>query len=100
MGGSFDAEAGNICPIDVRSYIVDEEITFRADGQLPRGSCSAPLIEKVDGIDPPFVDDCGLQFQRPTFNEGNCEGGDGSDSGDGDDDDDDDDDENENEVSN
>ena len=94
---SSEAEAGNICPINTRSYIVDEEIEFGVGG-LPRGSCSATIIKKENGIDPPFVDECGLQFERPTFNEDDCEnnGSDNSgdsgdsDSGDGDDDDDND----------
>jgi len=96
-------EATDICPIDVRTYIVDEEI----NAILPRGSCSATLIEKVVGVNPPFVEECGLQYIAPTFNEKNCDGdgigdsddsdenGDDDDDDGGDDDDDDDDDEEE-----
>jgi len=80
---SFSAEAADICPIDVRTYIVDEEI----NGALPRGSCSATLIEKMNGVDPPFVEGCGLQYTPPTFDEENCEdqSGDSDDSDDSDD---------------
>mmetsp|Transcript_6632 Transcript_6632/g.7709 ORF Transcript_6632/g.7709 Transcript_6632/m.7709 type:complete len:528 (+) Transcript_6632:87-1670(+) len=80
---SFSAEAADICPIDVRIYIVDEEI----NGALPRGSCSATLIEKMNGVDPPFVEGCGLQYTPPTFDEENCEdqSGDSDDSDDSDD---------------
>merc|ERR1719197_2342094 len=82
--GRNDAEAANVCPIDITTHIVDEVIDYGVGG-LPRGSCSADIIENVA---PTFVDNCGLKFTPNTFDEGNCEGG----SGDGDDDDDDDDD--------
>ena len=64
------AEAGKICPIDVRRHIVDEEINF-AVGNLPRGTCSTPLIT---GVTPQFVSDCGLTYTPNTFNEDECEG--------------------------
>jgi hypothetical protein len=64
-----DAEAAKICPIDVRAHIVDEEINFGVGG-LPRGSCSAPVIE---GVAPPFVEECGLQYTPNEFDEGACE---------------------------
>lgn len=67
--GRNDAEAAKICPIDVTTHIVDEEIVFSTGG-LPRGSCSAPLIE---GVTPTFVDECGLQYTPNTFNEENCD---------------------------
>jgi hypothetical protein len=92
-GGAFDAEAAKICPIDTKSYIVDENVQFGVGG-LPRGSCSAPVIPKNGN--PPFVENCGLQFNPPNFNEENCEGGgDGGGPSIGDDDDDDDDEEEE-----
>jgi len=65
-----DAEAAKICPIDVRAHIVDEEINFGVGG-LPRGSCSTPIIE---GVAPPFVEECGLQYTPNEFDEGACEG--------------------------
>lgn len=68
--GRNDAEAANVCPIDVRRHIVDEEIYFGVGG-LPRGSCSAPVI---DDVAPFFVDECGLAFTPNTFDEENCEG--------------------------
>ena len=64
-----DADAAKICPIDVRKHIVNEEI-FYAVGGLPRGSCSAPIIQ---GVSPPFVHECGLKYTPNTFDEENCE---------------------------
>merc|ERR1712224_685898 len=49
-------------PSMLKKHIVDEEIDFVVGG-LPRGSCSAPVIE---GVAPPYVDECGLVF-TPTF---------------------------------
>jgi len=69
--GSNNAEAAKICPIDVNAHIIDEEITFSVGG-LPRGTCSGTLIE---GVAPPFVDECGLQYTPNRFDEENCEGG-------------------------
>ena len=77
--GSNNAEAANICPIDVRAHIVDEEIFF-GKGGLPRGSCSAPIIE---GVAPPFVEECGLVYTPNTFDETNCSRRSGSGSGKG-----------------
>jgi len=65
-----EKEAAKICPIDVRAHIVDEEINF-AVGRLPRGSCSAPLIQ---GVAPRFVSECGLAYTANTFDEERCEG--------------------------
>lgn len=74
--GRNDAEAANICPIDPKTYIIDEEINFVESGGLPRGlSCS--IIEKIPGVDPPFVDECGLVFTPNTFDEESCEEGSG-----------------------
>lgn len=83
--GRNDAEAAKICPIDVKSHIVDEEINFSVGG-LPRGGCSAPLIT---GVAPPFVDECGLQFTPNNFNEENCSGGGGGGGGNSNDEDED-----------
>jgi len=69
--GRNDPETANICPIDVRRHIVDEEIFFGVGG-LPRGSCLVPVIE---GVAPPFVDECGLVYTPNTFDEDNCKGG-------------------------
>jgi len=66
--GRNDAEAAAVCPIDITDHIVDEEINFSVGG-LPRGSCSAPIIENVA---PTFVDECGLRFTENTFDEENC----------------------------
>ncbi len=66
--GSNDAEAAKICPIDVKSHIVNEEINFTVGG-LPRGSCSNPVINNVP---PPFVDECGLSYNPFEFDEENC----------------------------
>ncbi len=66
--GRNDAEAAIVCPIDVRDHIVDEEINFSVGG-LPRGSCSAPIIQNVA---PTFVDECGLVFTENDFDEENC----------------------------
>jgi len=79
--GRNDAEAANICPIDVTKHIVDEVISF-GQGGLPRGSCSTPIIT---GVEPEFVEDCGLKYTPNTFDEGNCEGDDSDDSDDSDD---------------
>ena len=49
---------------------MDEEINF-AVGNLPRGTCSTPLIT---GVTPQFVSDCGLTYTPNTFNEDECEG--------------------------
>lgn len=77
--GRNDAEAANICPIDVRRHIVDEKIVFGVGG-LPRGSCSAPLIE---GVAPSYVNECGLTYIPNTFDESACEDGSADDSEDG-----------------
>merc|ERR1712159_724877 len=67
--GRNDAEAAIVCPVDVKRHIVDEEIDFVVGG-LPRGSCSAPVIE---GVAPPYVDECGLVFTPNFFDEENCD---------------------------
>jgi len=66
--GSDDAQGAKICPIDVKSHIVNEEINFTVGG-LPRGSCSNPVIQNVP---PPFVDECGLTYTPFEFSEENC----------------------------
>lgn len=68
--GRDDAEAAKVCPTDVRNHIVDEKINFGVGG-LPRGSCSAPLIE---GVAPTYVEDCGLEYTPNTFDEDDCDG--------------------------
>ena len=68
--GRNDAEAAEICPNDVTQHIVNEEINFSVGG-LPRGGCSAPIINNVP---PTFVDDCSLTYTPNNFDEQTCTG--------------------------